>query len=120
MTATTANTGAARTADLDVVPLSGSIGAVIRGLDLRRVDDATVGAIRQVWLDRRVVFFPEQDLTPEEHLAFAVRFGEPTEGHPVIPGPADHPDVFEIDYTRAARVLEAANGGMPNRGVTWH
>ena len=38
--------------DLDVVPLSGTIGAVIRGLDVRALDDATVAAVRQVWLDR--------------------------------------------------------------------
>ena len=75
MTATTAaGAASAATVDLDVVPLSGTIGAVIRGLDLRRVDDATVAAVRRVWLDRRVVFFPGQDLTPEEHLAFASRF----------------------------------------------
>lgn len=122
MTATTAAGTGAAPAHLDVVPLSGTIGAVIRGLDLRRVDDATVAAIRRVWLDRRVVFFPGQDLTPEEHLAFAARFGEPTEGHPVIPGLADHPEVFQIDYTAAARALEATYGDVAthNRGISWH
>jgi len=123
MTATTAaGAASAATVDLDVVPLSGTIGAVIRGLDLRRVDDATVAAVRRVWLDRRVVFFPGQDLTPEEHLAFASRFGEPTEGHPVIPGLADHPEVFQIDYTAAARALEAAYGDVAtrDRGISWH
>ena len=36
--------------ELDVTPLSGTIGAVIHGLDLRDLDDATVAAVRQVWL----------------------------------------------------------------------
>ena len=107
--------------DLDVVPLSGSIGAEIRGLDLRTVDDATVAAIRRVWLDRKVVFFPGQQLDPADHIAFAGRFGEPTEGHPVIPGLADHPEVFEIDYT-AARELYATYGDVStrHRGIHWH
>ncbi len=106
---------------LDVVPLSGSIGSVIRGLDLRDLDDATVAAVRRVWLDRKVVFFPAQHLTPDEHIAFARRFGEPTEGHPVIPGVKGHPEVFEIDYT-ASRQLYAAYGDVATRrqGVSWH
>jgi taurine dioxygenase len=107
--------------DLDVVPLSGTIGAEIRGLDLRDLDDATVAAVRQVWLDRKVVFFPGQDLDPDEHLAFASRFGEPTEGHPVIPGLDGRPEVFEIDYT-VARDLYATYGDISTRyrGISWH
>jgi taurine dioxygenase len=107
--------------ELDVVPLSGTIGAEIRGLDLRDLDEATVAAIRRVWLDRKVVFFPDQHLEPAEHLAFAARFGEPTEGHPVIPGLADHPEIFEIDYT-AARELYTTYGEVStrSRGIHWH
>jgi alpha-ketoglutarate-dependent taurine dioxygenase len=107
--------------DLDVVPLSGTIGAVIRGLDVRDLDDATVAAVRRVWLDRKVVFFPDQNLDPAEHLTFAERFGQPTEGHPVIPGLADHPEVFEIDYT-AARQLYSTYGDVSTRyrGIHWH
>jgi len=58
------------TVELDVVPLSGSIGAEVRGLDLRDIDAPTVEAIRRTWLERKVVFFPGQQLGPEEHLAF--------------------------------------------------
>src|ERR1700722_4943063 len=35
---------------LDVTPLSGTIGAVIRGADLRQLDEATTDEIRQIWL----------------------------------------------------------------------
>lgn len=106
---------------LDVRSLSGTIGAEIRGVDVRSIGDETVAAIRAIWLDRKVVFFPDQHLTPEEHLAFAARFGEPTEGHPVIPGLAGHPEVFEIDYT-AARDLYATYGDIRTSSlrVSWH
>ena len=110
------------TLPFEVVPLSGTIGAELRGLDLRRdLDDDTVAAIRSVWLDRKVVFFPGQHLTPEEHLAFAKRFGTPTEGHPVIPALDGHPEVFEIDYS-APRELYANYGDVARRtrGLDWH
>jgi len=117
MTITEPRTGV----ELDVRYLSGTIGAEIGGLDVRNLDEATVAAIRQVWLERRVVFFRGQHLDPAEHLAFARLFGEPTEGHPVIPGVKDNPEVFEIDYT-AAGELYATYGDVSSyeRGVSWH
>ena len=107
---------------LDVRPLSGTIGAVIDGLDLRAIDDATVAAVRRVWLDRKVVFFPAQDLSPDEHVAFARRFGETTEGHPVIPGIDGHPEIFEIDYSAASKRLRDTYGEVAtaSRGIAWH
>jgi alpha-ketoglutarate-dependent taurine dioxygenase len=106
---------------LDVQQLSGSIGAVIHGVNLRDLDDATVAAIREVWLRRKVVFFPEQHLDPDAHLAFAARFGVSTEGHPVIPGIPGYPNIFEIDYTKA-RELYTTYGDVVSRrqGIDWH
>ncbi|WP_054569440.1 TauD/TfdA family dioxygenase [Frankia sp. R43] len=105
----------------EIVPLSGNIGAEIRGLDVRTLDEREVAAVRAAWLHYKVVFFPGQHLTPAEHLAFARRFGEPTEGHPVIPGLDGQPEVFEIDYSKA-RELAAAYGrvGTVSRGLDWH
>jgi taurine dioxygenase len=110
-----------REVQLDVQWLSGSIGAVIHGLDLRDLDAGTVAAIRRVWLERKVVFFPGQHLDPDSHLAFAALFGTPTEGHPVIPGIAGYPNIFEIDYTKA-RELYATYGDVTTRrqGINWH
>jgi len=93
---------------LDIAPLSGTIGAEIRGLRLADgLDDATVAAVRQALLDYKVVFFTGQHLTPAEHKAFASRFGTLTNAHPVIPGIGDHKEVFEIDYTQSRKFLEA-------------
>lgn len=108
--------------DLDVRPLSGTIGAEIAGIDLRvELDDDTVAAIRRVWLERRVVFFRSQHLTTEQHERFAARFGELTPGHPVLGGVDGHPSVFEIDYS-AARDVYAHYGDVATRraGLDWH
>jgi len=110
-----------RLVDLDVTPLSGTIGAIISGVDLRHLDEVTVAAIRQVWLDRKVVFFPEQHLDPDAHLAFASLFGTPTEGHPVIPGIEGNQKIFEIDYSNDREVF-ANYGDVSTRrqGLDWH
>jgi len=100
-----------RAVTLDVTPLSGHIGAVVNDIDVRSIDDDTAAAIRRLWLDRKVIFFRGQHLTPTDHIAFASRFGSPTAGHPVIPGIAEHPEVFEIDYI-AGRELYKSCGDV--------
>ena len=107
--------------DLRVTPLSGSIGAVIHDLDVRNLTDGDIDAIRQVWLAHKVIFFPGADLTTAEHVSFARRFGEISEGHPVIPGVKDNPEVFEIDYSKE-RSLYASYGDVATRtqGLDWH
>jgi taurine dioxygenase len=78
--------------------LSPSIGAEVRGVDCSQpLEASTVGAIRAAWLDHLVLFFPDQELTPDQQVTFASRFGEVTEGHPVEPTLEDHPDVLPVD-----------------------
>lgn len=60
----------------EILPITGSIGAEVRGVDLRGdLDESTVGTIRRALLDHLVLFFRDQPLSPEQHLAFAARFG---------------------------------------------
>ncbi len=111
---------------LDVTPLSGTIGAEIRGLDLKSpLDQPTVESIRRTLLTYRVVFFPGAHLDPTEHIAFARNFGEVTPAHPVIPGIEGHPEVFEIDYSATAKLTAlygdvAKNRSRPGGGISWH
>ncbi len=84
--------------DLDVRPLSPSIGAEIRGVDCAAdLDDDTVAAIRRIWLDRLVVFFPDQHLDDGTQIAFAERFGALTESHPVEPQVLERKEVHSIE-----------------------
>jgi alpha-ketoglutarate-dependent taurine dioxygenase len=106
--------------ELDVTPLTATIGARIRGADLKQpLDDGTTAAIRRALLDHKVIFFPEQHLTASEHVAFARNFGEVTPSHPVIPGLDDHPEVFEIDYAAAQQFMPdpLADNAV---NATWH
>jgi alpha-ketoglutarate-dependent taurine dioxygenase len=93
---------------LEITPLSGTIGAELRGVDLKRPLDAdAVRDIRQSLVDFKVIFFPGQHLSAEEHKAFALQFGQITNAHPVVPGVGEHKEVFEIDYTKTRQLFDA-------------
>jgi taurine dioxygenase len=79
--------------NFDVTPIAGACGAEIHGMDISQdLSDEAIQAIRTALLDHLVVFFRDQDLTPDQHVAFGRRFGElnidrfvvPMEGHPEI------------------------------------
>lgn len=110
-----------------VKPVAGRLGAEIEGINLRSIDPSdidTVKTLRELMLRHRVVFFREQNLNPEEHLAFASLFGEPAPAHPYLPGMKGNPDIFEIDYTLADDQYpdHANTNGTKylNRGIAWH
>ncbi|MEY4229245.1 MAG: hypothetical protein RLZZ362_94, partial [Actinomycetota bacterium] len=84
---------------MEVEPLTGSIGAVVHGVDLSaEMSDHEVAAIRAALLSARVVFFRQQDLSPTQQVAFAGRFGTLTPAHPLLGGlDDDHPEVLVLD-----------------------
>jgi taurine dioxygenase len=60
-----------------VEPLSSTVGAEIRGVDLASpLAEPALAEIRRAFGEYGVVFFRDQHLTPEQHLAFARCFGE--------------------------------------------
>jgi alpha-ketoglutarate-dependent taurine dioxygenase len=70
---------------ISVRPLHPSLGAEIRGVDLRRpMDPETFREVHDAWMDHLVVVFPEQHITDEEHVAFTRHFGEPEIFHQTI------------------------------------
>ena len=75
-------------------PLAPTIGSEVSGLDLSRpLEDATIAALRDALLERKVIFFRDQEITTGQHIAFARRFGE-LETHPFTPNHPDHPEVI--------------------------
>jgi taurine dioxygenase len=88
-------------ADLDVVRLSGSLGAEVRGLRLAGADEATAERVEALLMEHMVLFFPEQHLEPAEQIAFAAHFGKP-EGHPNVRGSSEKTEVFELRASQGA------------------
>ena len=84
--------------ELDLRPLTPTIGAEVRGIDCSQpLSDEVVAALRAAWLERLVLFFPGQHLDDAQHVAFAQRFGEVTAGHPVEKSVTNQPQIHTID-----------------------
>ena len=76
--------------------VTGSLGAVVHGIDLRELDDAATETIERALLEHQVVFFPGQALSAPEFLSFGGRLGEP-EPAPIGPSHPDHRELTVLD-----------------------
>ncbi len=94
--------------------LSPTIGAEIEGVDLGSVDDETFAEIERAHLDYKVVFFRNQDITTEQHLAFARRFGE-LEEHPFLAAKDGYEKIVRFAKNDAVKGVE----NLWHSDVTW-
>ena len=104
-------TQAAAHQKISVKPQSASLGAVIDGVDLAQdLSDSTLEELKSVFGRYSVIFFRNQDLTPQQHIDLAERWGsinvnrffKPLEGYPKI-----------------AQVIKEADQ-KENIGSAWH
>lgn len=100
---------------IETRPLSPTIGAEIHGVDLREdLDDATITDIRAALLKHKVIFFRDQDITIEQHIAFARAFG-PLEIHPATPKDQPNREILRIAHGPDSRGRE----NFWHSDVTW-
>ena len=81
---------------IDVAPVPGPLGAEVKNVDLSQIlCEEVVAEIRQALLEHLVLFFRDQNLTPNQHKIFARRFGE-LDIHPYSIPLEGHPEILEI------------------------
>ncbi len=69
-----------------VEAITPAIGAEVSGVSLNKdLNSDTVEKIYNALIKHQVIFFREQNLTPESHLKLAKYFGDIDPGHPVYP-----------------------------------
>ena len=80
--------------------LTCNIGAELFDVNLADAvhNDDLFGEIKAALLKHRVLFLRDQDISRQEHVAFARRFGE-LEDHPVAPSHPDAPGLVQIYKT---------------------
>ncbi|HZD63405.1 MAG TPA: TauD/TfdA family dioxygenase [Xanthobacteraceae bacterium] len=72
--ATTSGRGAA--ASIEVIPTGAALGAEVRGIDLRRLDEAAFARVVHAWHDYSVMLIRDQLLNDQELIAFSRRLGD--------------------------------------------
>jgi len=101
----------------EIRPFDAVVGAEVVGIDLARpLNPADFARVHQAHLDYGVLVFRDQQLTPEQHIAFSRRFGE-LQIHVLRQFLlANHPEIFII-----SNIVE--NGepvGLADAGKYWH
>ncbi len=95
----------------EVEHLTPFIGSKITGLDLSQpIPLNTLTDLRKVWLERKMIYFLDQKLTPDQQLAFTRQFGEVNK-YPFLHGIEGNPLV--------APVLKLPEETI-NFGGVWH
>ena len=89
--------------------LTAALGAEITGVRLAETDALDAAQITRLLHEHKVIFFPDQHMSAEDHIAFGRHFGR-LEGHPNLKDrtPKDHPELFR---------LAASEGGIADE---WH
>ncbi len=99
-----------RYATIQVTQLTPSIGAEIDGVDLSLpLSREQFGEIHDALLNNLVIFFRDQQLSIEQHMAFGKRFG-PLHIHPAM-GTREHPEIIEIKADETSKQVA---------GEIWH
>jgi taurine dioxygenase len=99
------------TAPFVVRRIAGAIGAEIRGVKLLPdLPDGVIAELRRLWLEHLVLFFNNQELTPQELAAVARRFGEVVY-YPFLKGLDEAPEVIQVAKLEDETV---------NFGGLWH
>jgi taurine dioxygenase len=61
---------------IEVRRYPGGCGAEVLGVDLRHLDEDAMAVLRAAYAEHGVIFFRDQDISEEQHIAFAKRWGE--------------------------------------------
>jgi taurine dioxygenase len=95
---------------IEVRKHEGGCGAEVLGVDLNRLSDTDLQAVRQAYADHGVIFFREQNLSENEHIAFARRWGE-IDINKFFPHIDGYPEIAKVSKEKEQKT---------NIGGGWH
>jgi taurine dioxygenase len=86
---------------IEVTHLTRAFGAVVSGLDLTgRLPQSSIDRLSELLVERKVLFFRNQEMTPHAQRDFAARFGT-LHVHPIYPVLPDLPEILLLDNHEA-------------------
>jgi taurine dioxygenase len=93
-----------------ITPMSAHLGAEIKELQMASLDDAGVAGLKSALATHGVLHIRDQDLTPEQHIAFAKRWGG-IDVNNFFPANGGYPEIAEV---------RKAEAQTTNIGGGWH
>ena len=100
-------------------PISGSLGTEIHGVNLAQdLDEETFAEIKHALLKYLVVFFRDQNITPQQQIDFGRKFGE-LHIHPFIPALDGHPEIIVLGGKRPGPGPYARNANVWHTDLTY-
>ena len=80
-----------------IIQEDSALGATITDIDLKQpLDEKLTVFIAKALAENEVIFFRNQDITPEQHRAFALNFGQ-LQSHPVYPTIKGFPEITILE-----------------------
>ena len=95
---------------MEINLISGALGAEVKGIDLKDSTSENWDKINQLMLEHKVLFFREQEISSQEQIDLAKKFG-PLEMHAYVKGLPEYPEII--------RIKKGANE-KHQWGETWH
>ena len=95
---------------MEINLLSGALGAEVRGINLKDSSDKNWEVINNLMLEHKVLFFRNQNITSEEQINLAKKFG-PLEKHVYVKNLKGYPEII--------RIIKGADE-KHQWGETWH
>ena len=95
---------------MDIKLLSGALGAEVTGINLKDTSEKNFKIINNLLLEHKVIFFRNQNITPEEQISLAKHFG-PLERHVYVKPRENYPEIV--------RIIKGPNE-KHQWGETWH
>ena len=95
---------------MEINLISGALGAEVKGIDLKDSTSENWDKINRLMLEHKVLFFREQEISSQEQIDLAKKFG-PLEMHAYVKGLPEYPEII--------RIKKGANE-KHQWGETWH
>lgn len=95
---------------MKITALSEHVGVEVTGIAMASLDDGELGAIKAAVADHGVALLRDQQLTPEQHIAFAKRWGG-IDVNNYFPANGGYPEIAEVRKAESQRA---------NIGGGWH
>ena len=95
---------------MQIRPYTGGCGVEVLDVDLAQLSEAELAKLRGAFLEHGLLFFRDQQLSPDDHLAFARRWG-PIVVNKFFPESTAHPEIAEVRKEKDQKL---------NIGGGWH